>query len=81
MSSAQAVGVSSRQLHKLMKKYGLRKEAFKAPININNPFRTLSSDTAKKPELQIHTIEFSIISICCIMLGTFMTRLMPLPFY
>ncbi len=30
-SSAKAAGITSRQLHKLMKKYGLRKEEFKAP--------------------------------------------------
>jgi DNA-binding NtrC family response regulator len=34
--SAEAAGISPRQLHKLMKKYGIRKEEFKPPASLNN---------------------------------------------
>lgn len=34
--SAEAAGISARQLHKLMKKYDVRKEEFKAPAGLSN---------------------------------------------
>jgi DNA-binding NtrC family response regulator len=34
--TAEAAGISSRQLHKLMKKYGVRKEEFKTPAGLSN---------------------------------------------
>ena len=34
--SAEAAGISSRQLHKLMKKYAIRKEEFKSPVKLTH---------------------------------------------
>jgi DNA-binding NtrC family response regulator len=34
--TAKAAGISPRQLHKLMKKYGIRKEEFKSPIKLTH---------------------------------------------
>jgi DNA-binding NtrC family response regulator len=34
--TAEAAGISARQLHKLMKKYGIRKEEFKSPIKLTH---------------------------------------------
>ena len=34
--SAETAGISTRQLHKLMKKHGVRKEEFKAPVGLSN---------------------------------------------
>ncbi|MFH1673470.1 MAG: sigma 54-interacting transcriptional regulator, partial [Pseudomonadota bacterium] len=45
--SAEAAGISPRQLHKLMKKYGIRKEEFKPSRQPKQYFRTLSSGSQK----------------------------------